>query len=220
MAPLLGYLKQGLNTTLPTLRCPPEWAKFIGALASPSAVCALVHPKDDLFDLLMKIVTDSSLEANPTSMQMLQEEVPVLFQLLSSTRNPRKCLMPIMKMLIEKAGAPFSNEDNPETTCRPDSKTELEELAYFPSLPKQRGRGMFNADCQQRKVAKCTKLSSGHPSLLPGIFTLFCPHGECMSTSTSFDMYCTFYRHLLWIPSDACTRVAQCPVYSLVHQIP
>ena len=177
MVPLLTFLKQGMNTSLPTLRCPLTWAKLIGALAAASAVCALVHPRETVFDLLMKIGTDSSLEADPASMQMIQEEVPVLFELLSSVRNlPRKCLVPLIQDIIEKARAPFTDEDVPETT--PDKTTELEELAYFPSLPKLRSRGMFNADRQQRKVVKCSKQSSGHPSLLPGIFTLFCPHGE------------------------------------------
>ena len=133
----------------------------------------------------MKITTDSSLTANPTDMQMLQKEVPILFDLLSGVRNlPKKCLIPLIEMIIEKAGAPFTNDDITET-MPPDNKTELQELAYFPSLPKVRGRGMFTADCRQCKVAKCTKQSSGHPSLLPGIFTLFCPHGECIILSNS-----------------------------------
>lgn len=184
MAPLLKFLKLGMNTSLPTLCCPSEWSKFIGALASSSAVCALVHPRDEVFTLLMKIATDPSLTANPTSMQMLQEEVPILFELLSNVSNfPRKCLIPLIEMLIEKASAPFSDEANiPEITS--DNKSELEELAYFPSLPKVRGRGMFNADYHQRKGVKCTKQSSGHPSLLPGIFTLFCPHGEYTEHTT------------------------------------
>lgn len=177
MAPLFNFLKQGMNTALSIVFCPSEWSTFIGALASSSAVCALVHPSDRVFALLMKIATDQSLTANPTYMQILQEEVPILFKLLSSVTNlPRKCLLPLITMIIEKASAPFNDGDNPETAPA-DTKSELEELAYFPSFPKVRARGMFNADCHQRKVVKCTKQSSGHPSLLPGIFTLFCPHG-------------------------------------------
>lgn len=177
LAPLLQHVKFEMNSSLPTLTCPREWSKFICALASSSPVCALVHPSEKVFDLLKKLTTED-ITINSTSMQLLQQEIPVLFDVLSNTSHlPRKSLIPLIHAIIERASAPFtSNTPNSETA--PDEKTILEELAFFPNLPKVRGRGMFEVDRHTYKEMKCTKQSSGHPSLLPGIFTLFCPHGE------------------------------------------
>lgn len=94
-------------------------------------------------------------------------------------------MVPLCNSIIEKAKALFTSE-NYKAEAEPENKSILEELAYFPSLPKVRARGTFEADQHNNKVIKCTKQSSGHPSLLPGIFTLFCPHGEfneCMHGS-------------------------------------
>lgn len=177
MASLLLFLKQEINTSLPTILCPQKWSKFIGALSCSSAVCALVHPSAKLFALLEKIATED-VTMNPTDMQLLQQEIPVLFEVLSSTAHlPRKALVPLCNSIIEKAKAPFTSESD-EVEAEPENKSVLEELAYFPSLPKVRARGMFESDQHNQKVIKCTKQSSGHPSLLPGIFTLFCPHGK------------------------------------------
>lgn len=37
-------------------------------------------------------------------------------------------------------------------------------------------RGRYEADCR-KPVGSCKKTGARHPSLLPGIFTVFCPHG-------------------------------------------
>ncbi|XP_060601822.1 uncharacterized protein LOC132755047 [Ruditapes philippinarum] len=53
-----------------------------------------------------------------------------------------------------------------------------DELSFFPCLPKYRSRGRFQKDASQVKnKVHCTKKYAGHPSLLPGVFTIFCPHG-------------------------------------------
>ena len=52
-------------------------------------------------------------------------------------------------------------------------------LSFFPSLPKLRGRGNFEKDKEQKvRTETCTKKHTGHPSLLPGVFTMFCEHGN------------------------------------------
>ena len=39
-----------------------------------------------------------------------------------------------------------------------------------------RNRGHFDAD-GAGKIVGCRKYSQRHPTLLPGIFTVYCPHG-------------------------------------------
>ncbi|CAG2219533.1 unnamed protein product [Mytilus edulis] len=63
--------------------------------------------------------------------------------------------------------------------CPSEEPDEEDGLSYFPSLQKVRRRGQFISDKKRPRMKDdvCSKLSKGHPSLLPGVFTLFCPHG-------------------------------------------
>lgn len=71
-----------------------------------------------------------------------------------------------------------------ESTCNPPPKVTL---AHFPKLPAYRQRPTFAAD----KVAGntdllCTKKSSRQPTLLPGLFTIYCRHGKILHLSPQF----------------------------------
>ena len=156
--------------------CPAEWSPLLRSLASPSAVCGLVHPSEELFHLLKKIPHDD-ITLDVENMQLLQREVPVFFDLVKNIKYlPTESLVPLIDAIIEKANAPFLLGSGSDDT--PASRSELQELAFFPSLPKVRARGSYECDRKNPKLPGCTKQSSGHPSLLPGIFTLYCPHGK------------------------------------------
>ena len=172
---LLKYLHGMVQHCGNKIVCPSDWKGFICALSSASPVCALVHPSHKLFDLLSQIAK-SGRPTDMESMQYLQQQCPVLFQLLRSVNTvPQPILAMILPELIKKAKAPF--EAATELLNLPVDTEEDAELAYFPSLPKVRSRGFYQAD--KAKVTKaCNKYSSTHPSLLPGIFTLFCQHGR------------------------------------------
>ena len=51
-----------------------------------------------------------------------------------------------------------------------------EELSYVPQLTLCRNRGQYEAD-RVKSSRICAKYSTGHQTLLPGIFTLYCEHG-------------------------------------------
>ena len=73
----------------------------------------------------------------------------------------------------------------PYTQHHPHQATTFHQptnLCYFPNLPQYRGRGKYAADRQKTSHPgdSCRKASYSHPSLSPGIFTLFCPHGICL----------------------------------------
>ena len=96
------------------------------------------------------------------------------FQLLSPPGNfPRQIMSPVLDVLKRVTLAPFG-----EVTV--DNSTSLvngeETLCFFPSLPRIHNRRHYEADVDT-KVHLCTKKYTTHPSLTPGIFTLFCPHG-------------------------------------------
>eukprot|EP00058_Branchiostoma_floridae_P011653 XP_002597141.1 hypothetical protein BRAFLDRAFT_76329 [Branchiostoma floridae] len=55
-------------------------------------------------------------------------------------------------------------------------------LSFFPSLPKRCGLPCYAMDKRRRAVKAqdgCRKESYGHPTLTPGLFTIFCKHGIC-----------------------------------------
>ena len=51
------------------------------------------------------------------------------------------------------------------------------DIAYFPSLPVVRARGIYVIDKKQQ-TDMCRKSNCRHSTLLPVIFTIFCPHGN------------------------------------------
>ena len=59
-------------------KCPTEWEEFVDALASSSSVCAIIHPSERLFQIILDLELNSCI----TTLQYLQHEVPVLFELL------------------------------------------------------------------------------------------------------------------------------------------
>ena len=54
-------------------------------------------------------------------------------------------------------------------------------LSYFPSLPQLHGNAAYEKDKSRTapKTDKCRKRNSSHPTLTPGIFTVYCPHSVC-----------------------------------------
>lgn len=153
-------------------RCGVVW--LLHALATPSPVCALVHPSDKLFHLLERMKSEN-ITVNPVAMQMLQQEIPVLFELLRLLKYvPTKVLSPLIAALIEKSAAPFSSDSNHSVTSVCAAK--MEPLSFFPQLPSIRSRGTYTADRTNTTKKICAK-HHGHPTLLPGIFTSFCQHG-------------------------------------------
>ena len=179
LLPLLDDIQKQVNLSLPIVKCPSEWAQFLSALASPSPVCGLVHPSDQLFGILRRI---HNVTRDVSSMSILQKEVPVLFDLLGCVSQIPQSLSQVIEKLIEKSLAPFGqdmqNADTEVSVYASKSENVLCELSYFPCLPKVRARGLYGIDAHNRRAMRCTKQHSGHPTLLPGIFTIYCPHGE------------------------------------------
>lgn len=56
------------------------------------------------------------------------------------------------------------------------------DMAFFPSLQVCRHRGSYQMDAVKTQKT-CSKKYKGHPSLLPGVFTLYCPHGKICYTN-------------------------------------
>ena len=158
------------------MKAPSEWSEFIATIASASPVCATVHPSDKLFLFLHKLSDETcSVLESVDSMQYLQTKIPVLFHLLQSLKYfPHKLLTPILLQLIQKAAAPFTSAVSGQPCI---FETVSDDLSYFPMLPVNHPRPTYAADKKSQKK-NCTKKGTRHPTLLPGVFTVFCQHGN------------------------------------------
>lgn len=155
-------------------KCPSEWAQFIKSLGSTSPTCALLHPSETVASLVHSMI-EKDITKDASLMQTLQEEIPVIFQLIRSLGYyPLNILAPLIEELWKKSNAPFTTQDSGEVYTANSSIDS--DLYYFPALPKVRSRCSYVADKKSNDNI-CTKRTSKHRALLPGIFTLFCQHG-------------------------------------------
>lgn len=175
LGPLLEYLFRQGEVASKKLRCPCDWSEFIMALASSSPVCALIHPDDELQQVLTTIA-DGFSELDIYTLQFLQQNCPLLLNLLQKVKPPPLLMSTVFHELLKKANAPFLGvAAHIDSSCS-QSEIHDDNNSYFPALPLVRFRGSYVADTV--KTSKdCTKHGTNHPTLFPGIFTLFCSHG-------------------------------------------
>lgn len=158
----------------------PGILTLLAALSCNSPVCAILHPETELLsviDDLMTTVADTM--SSPDKAAILQTKCPVLFGAMSVLQETSPLPDPWKRLLgdiVTKACAPFNSAPVPFHPC--DSGGEVDVLSCFPSFPLRRKRATFATDTRRTNEINCTKHSRGHPSLLPGIFTIFCPHGR------------------------------------------
>lgn len=159
--------------------CLPDWQNLILALASVSPVCGLVHPSESLYDLLREVADRlENIRKSSIVMEKLQIQIPVLFELISTLpRISAQILKPILETLVEKSKAPFPDQSTTLTQAESTSDISQSPLSHFSSPPCMRARHSYLADRQSKRKPVCSKHSSGHPTLLPGTFTMYCQHG-------------------------------------------
>ena len=115
-------------------------------------------------------------------MSRLQRTVPVLFDLLLTVESyPHQTMSSVLQEMVRKSVIPFGKDDKTLWSDQPvvinKDESLYKSLSFFPNLPRVRQRRRYGAN-KSMKEKVCTKRGSGHPSLLPGIFTIFCQHGK------------------------------------------
>ena len=139
-----------------------------------------------VFDILQDIVVAKKnifQSENHAALTLLQDHVPILVDFVHAATNggmdmPADNTRDILAHFVDMCRAPFSTAASPPNHYPPLTE---QPLSCFPNLPLHRGRRKYAADRHQKSnhTDSCRKASYGHPSLTPGIFTLFCPHGIC-----------------------------------------
>ena len=173
-SPALAALLKAIEYAIP---CPSAYGPLLKSLSSQSPVCALLPPTQDVENLVNCLCSGVSIRGDPVLWKSLQNSIPVIFHLMlampSGTTSLPQPMNSVLDEMLKKSQLPFD-----KATQHPDTNNEGENVfCYFPTLNKCRDRGVFVAD-KQKKELLCCKDYRGHPYLLPGIFTMYCPHGK------------------------------------------
>ena len=159
----------------------PRSIKFlVKALAASSSVCGFIHPFESLHNLLNEIVGGLVVSHHPPKLKQLQDECPLLFDVLHDINMPTfpTSWHPMLRQLSIKSMQPFSSSNSTLSSSAPSSHLSDQGISFFPNLPVVRSRGIFSADSCRQKEDICNKNHPLHSFFLPGLFTVLCPHGN------------------------------------------
>ena len=188
-ASLVDLLSRLHTTTARVLKCPNEYRVFLSEIARNSPACGLLQPARIYFEeviAILKKIAESKLDIcdsrNSHQLHILQTNAPVIADFLCvcpmiSDKLPDE-ICGIILHIISKQENAYSIPSNPVTSYAAASPTQT---SFFPAWPKVRGAAKYAADSNStpHDLDSCRKTSYGHPSLTPGIFTVYCPHGVC-----------------------------------------
>lgn len=174
-SPSISSLLKSWNYIVP---CPSKYACLLSSLAIASPVCALLPPTPNNLNLMDKLISGYNVRSDPILWALLQKSIPIVFRLivsLDTTHIPDE-LKPVLTEVVNKSKRPFEVVKPEEDIAALDLD---DSCSFYPHLTRKRSRRVYRADLS-RKQSTCSKVYKGHPSLLPGIFTAFCPHGMVM----------------------------------------
>ncbi|XP_041931359.1 uncharacterized protein LOC121694974 isoform X1 [Alosa sapidissima] len=164
------------------MTCVGPCRRIVQEVAKNSPACALLHPSERVEAMVqdLEAMGYTGVEGHPQLLKTLAEECPLFFQMVGAEGAFPEVAVPIFRALHQKARGALMKPalDTPLTTMERDGD-------FFPCLPLARDRGLFDADGEREQgcLTDCRKVGSRHPSLIPGIFTLFCKHGVCLGFS-------------------------------------
>ena len=161
---------------------PPAVSALFVALGKSSPVCALLPQWESLESLYDKLVNNVPVKQSSGDLLLFQQSCPLLFDIISLIEGDHlpSALCALVSDLLEKAKAPFNVPVDSLTDSRLGDSGHVQDLEYFPCLPIVRGHGDFCLDTNSPSSI-CTKRSTSHPTLLPGIFLVHCQHGMVSS---------------------------------------
>ena len=168
-------MKRGFFFTDERYHCNGEFKQFLILLSCDSPLCATFHFSNlHLVSDILKLQPNSEFPS--FLLNQLQQNIPIMFDFFLPTLDT--CQSPfsqfstlftnVLRLHLVKSSQILNQDIFP--------------LACYPSLHAVCKRGKYEADFR-KPLGSCRKIGTRHPSLLPGIFTVFCPHG-----STYFDL--------------------------------
>lgn len=166
--------------TASAVACPRLWVPFVEAIGCATPACGFLHQDPELIAALQRFI-DSKGRVEANTLAIFENKFPVLHALIISFEGmvSPDVLFPVLNIILEKANDPFSNEgiDSINLDLSKEDAERETRFSHWPSISRKRRRGHYQSDKTKNSKA-CNKISRGHPSLLPGIFTMFCEHGK------------------------------------------
>ncbi|XP_066277571.1 uncharacterized protein [Branchiostoma lanceolatum] len=170
-----------------TTRAPSTYSSFLKQLAMSTPVSGMTQIAwDDVAQRIVKRVAGGKVDLTDSSCHKylghLQKRAPVLADFVCSVtvagRIPSD-VSPVLLSLMAVLHETFEAVEVPASF--PDPTPESPHSSFFPAYSLVCGLPRFamNEARKRKETDSCRKESYGHPSLTPGLFTLFCPHGVC-----------------------------------------
>ncbi|XP_065192373.1 uncharacterized protein LOC135823439 isoform X2 [Sycon ciliatum] len=184
--------------------CPSYIQEFVEGISRNGPITGFVQVVDgEVIPLLEDITKGLPIRSTEFAhkFRLVQENCPAVSQLLASMPGNSldlnvaavvKQVLDFMKKSIPvvPCSVPF-----PPATEEPDIPGQQGTTAFFPNLPRHHGASTYGIDKQRSPrscsahVDSCNKHYSGHPTLTPGVFTLYCPHGICYGFEVSHTVF-------------------------------
>ena len=168
---------------------PVLYRRFFSEIARNAPACGMVQIAGckEACDTLKKVANrsiDVFMPQNSYYWNLLSKKAPVISSFLSlchqhiSSEIPQE-VFDLLGHISVTIQAPFKVSKADKFHYPEPNRTNS--LSYFPSLPQLHGNAVYQIDKSRIAAGSdvCNKTSSKHPTLTPGIFTVYCPHTIC-----------------------------------------
>ena len=159
----------------------PSILTFLKCMSSTSPVCSYFPHSPIFLNLIAEVKCGLDIRNHPKKLQALHGLAPVIFSAILQfpTHLLPIQLLDLFETLEVKVKATFRQDPH---SLQAVSADELpNSFSFLPNWPILNVRGLYKQDlvCAKDKSEElCTKEYRGHPTLMPGIFTLYCKHGK------------------------------------------
>ncbi|XP_070541358.1 uncharacterized protein [Ptychodera flava] len=162
-------------------RQPPNYCRdILKDLSRNSPVCALAQSND--VGRIISLLSQAGSGAISRILSALKREVPIigdwLYHVTQLYRPLPGCVYDLL-LLISRCIAETYNHECDDSVDDNPASSACDDLMYFPALPMLHRNRKYARDVNKPDTDACKKFNRGHPTLSPGIFTLFCPHKIC-----------------------------------------
>ena len=167
---------------------PAMYKNFFFELSHNSPLCGVFQIANNRECLeLIEHVLDGTIDLTDSDrrceLEVLHCHAPIMAEFLANVtkKGHLRIASRLIADIISCISRPFENSPvHSEDDYPPPTDSHF---AFFPSLPKFHDDATYSAnregDCKKDEKMDCRKESYGHPTLSPGIFTIFCEHGVC-----------------------------------------
>ena len=167
--------------------CPNSIRMLAGELSRNSSTCGIYQIAGDsnqAYRILTELVNGDGTDFPSTvynHLNLLQKSCSLIVEFLLSQNIQISTKIKLLKELLISVNAPFSGRVEPGDEFYGAFTGSDQKLGFFPNYSLKRGKANYDADKTKENFSTgCRKLTKGHPTLNPGLFTIFCRHGVCL----------------------------------------